>query len=252
MNIAISVTNPSVLPKAQQLAEQLGLAIIDLEDQEADMAEMTELMLVLTPLHLELRSLQDPKLNPLWVDFNSTSMAHRLKHTTMKDDLIKAIGIKRGIRPRVLDATAGLGTDGFLLAYLGCAVTLIERSPIIAALLADGLQRANAALRPQDLIVGDAKSTMKDLAKEQFPDVVYLDPMHPERNKSALVKKAMRLVRDVVGNDEDAQQLLAIALRCARKRVVVKRPRLASNLTDAKPDHVIVGKSTRYDIYLVN
>ena len=76
--------------------------------------------------------------------------------------------------------------------------------------------------------------------------------MFPPRSKSALVKKEMRVFHALVGSDDDADELLPAALRVARKRVVVKRPRIAPALEGARPSHVLAGKRNRYDIYVVN
>jgi 16S rRNA (guanine1516-N2)-methyltransferase len=117
---------------------------------------------------------------------------------------------------------------------MGCRVTLLERSPAIAALLADGLERAAASPALAHLIRErislhhtDAVQWLEAAPPEARPHVVYLDPMYPERHKSALVKKAMRVFRDLVGDDPDAAVLLEAALGRARRRVVVKRPRRA-------------------------
>jgi 16S rRNA (guanine1516-N2)-methyltransferase len=154
----------------------------------------------------------------------------------------------------VLDATAGLGRDGFVLASLGCAVTLIERQPLIAALLEDGLARARGdrevgpIVAQMQLLTGNAIELM-DAWEGEPPQVIYLDPMFPHRDKSALVKKEMRLFRPFVGDDLDAPALLAAALALASHRVVVKRPRKAPIIAGATPGYALEGKSSRYDIY---
>src|SRR5699024_10204201 len=156
----------------------------------------------------------------------------------------------------VLDATAGLGRDAFVLASLGCQMSLVEQSPIIVALLKDGLERARqvpeTALVVARIALVQANSItwMAKLSAQEIPEVVYLDPMYPERRKSALVKKEMRLLRTLVGSDENAPLLLKAALACARSRVVVKRPRLAPAIAGPKPNFAIRSKNTRFDIYL--
>ena len=168
--------------------------------------------------------------------------------------IAKAVGVQPGVRPRVLDATAGLGRDAFVLASLGCSVTLIERQPLIAALLEDGLARAAldrdvAPIAAQmQLLNGNAIELMRAWQGEP-PQVIYLDPMFPHRDKSALVKKEMRLFRPFVGDDLDAPALLEAALNLASHRVVVKRPRKAPLIEGAKPGYALEGKSSRYDIY---
>lgn len=202
--------------------------------------------LVFTDERLELRKLTTARQKPLYVDFLHGKLAHRRKYGGGKSQLIaKAVGAKKGLK--ILDATAGLGEDAFVLACLECEMTLLERSPIIAALLEDGLRRANMDMK---LIVADAIFYMLNLLEKMRPDVVYLDPMYPERTKPALGKKEMRILREIVGEDLDATELLQAALKVARKRVVVKRPRLAHQIPGPKPDLVFKGKSSRFDVYL--
>lgn len=204
---------------------------------------------------LQLMELGPDAPGPVRVDFIEGAMAHRRQFGGGSGQMIaKAIGIQQGIRPRVLDATAGLGRDAFVLACLGCQVGMIERQPVIAALLEDGLARAArdpdvaGIVARMRLLVGDAIQLMRDW-NETPPEVIHLDPMFPHRDKSALVKKEMRLFRPLVGADDDAPQLLQAALRLATHRVVVKRPRKAPCIAGAKPGYSLEGKSSRYDIY---
>lgn len=193
---------------------------------------------------LQLRDTREGAPGPLYVDFVSAD-AERRRDAGRQLPLARAVGVKGDARPSVLDATAGLGRDAFTLAALGCDVTGVERSPIIAALLRDGLERAACRLR---LVVGDAREFMAGLAEDARPDVVYLDPMFPERRKSAAVKKELQYLQELLGPD-DAQALFAAALKCARQRVVVKRPVHAPEL--ARPNHTLEGKTVRFDVYLV-
>jgi 16S rRNA (guanine1516-N2)-methyltransferase len=189
------------------------------------------------------------------VDFVRGTAAHRRQFGGGNRQMIaRAVGILPGVRPLVLDATAGLGRDAFVLAGLGCELTLIERHPLLAALLEDGLRRARddadsapIAARMQ-LREGDAIALMRDWSSEA-PQVVYLDPMFPPRDKSALVKKEMRMFRPLVGDDNDAPTLLAAALSLASHRVVVKRSRQAPALGGIAPGYALEGKSSRFDIY---
>ncbi|WP_174783905.1 class I SAM-dependent methyltransferase [Endozoicomonas acroporae] len=194
------------------------------------------------------------KEKPIVVDFVGGKAGHRRKFGGGKgQDIAKAVGLNKGVKPSVLDATGGLGRDSFVLASLGCNVTLIERSPVVAALLADGLRRAlgDSVVAPiaqqMSLLPGNAIELMQ--ASDNKYDVVYLDPMFPHREKSALVKKEMRLFQDLLGDDPDADQLLQPALDLARYRVVVKRPRLAPDLNGRAPTYRLEGKACRYDIY---
>ncbi len=136
----------------------------------------------------------------------------------------------------------------------GAPVTLVERSPEIHALLQDGLTRAleagGAAAETagrMTLLFGDAKALLPKLA----PEVVLVDPMHPPRGNSALVKKEMRLLRAIVGSDADADELMHVALATATKRVVLKYPLRADGMAGLpKPSHQIRGKTTRYDVFM--
>jgi 16S rRNA (guanine1516-N2)-methyltransferase len=191
------------------------------------------------------------------VDFLSPTFAYRLVHAGSKNELIaKAVGIKPNYRPTIVDATAGLGKDAFMLASLGCTVTMLERSSVLVRLLRDGLERALSNDRVESiaqrmkLIETDSLVYLKNLAAEYYPDVIYLDPMFPERKKAALVKKEMQMLQSLVGTNDDANLLLNCSLMCAKKRVVVKRPRLAPTLTEQKPTFSMTGKTSRFDVYL--
>lgn len=204
---------------------------------------------------LQFVELAPDAAGPVRVDFVSGPVAHRRLFGGGSGQMIaKAVGIQAGVRPLVLDATAGLGRDAFVLAELGCSVTLIERQPLIAALLEDGLQRAQAShevapiVARMHLLCGNAIALMQAWPGAA-PQVIYLDPMFPHRDKSALVKKEMRLFRPLVGDDDDAPALLEAALRLATHRVVVKRARKAPAIAGEKPAYVLEGKSSRYDIY---
>ncbi|MDH5299140.1 MAG: class I SAM-dependent methyltransferase, partial [Desulfobulbaceae bacterium] len=173
-----------------------------------------------------------------------------------KQPLARALGLKSNRCPTVVDATGGLARDAFVLACLGCRVTLMERSPILAALVTDGLQRAmadpeTAAIVSERLrlVQGDSRDLLLQMAEGERPEVVYLDPMYPHRTKSALVKKEMRALRLLVGDDADAPALLAAALAAAEERVVVKRPINADPITGQSPSLAVFGKTHRFDVY---
>jgi 16S rRNA (guanine1516-N2)-methyltransferase len=213
--------------------------------------------LQLGPEGLQLVDTGSGAPGPVRADFVHGAAAHRWRFGGGSGQMIaRAVGIAPGRRPWILDATAGLGRDAFVFAGLGCKVTLIERNPLVAALLEDGLRRAlaDAAAAPaasrMRLREGDALVLMRGWAGDA-PQVVYLDPMFPSRGKnaSALVKKEMRLFRPLVGDDGDAPSLLAAALSLASHRVVVKRPRRAPPLGGAAPAYALEGKSSRFDVY---
>ncbi|MFY8298484.1 class I SAM-dependent methyltransferase [Pseudoalteromonas sp. SS15] len=205
---------------------------------------------------LQLFKSDEPKLGAIRVDFVTGASAHRRKFGGGKGQAIaKAVGLNKGAIPHVLDATAGLGRDAFVLAALGCKVTMHERHPVVAALLYDGLQRAY-----QDTEIGEWMKAQVDMAFGSShdllnstsiePDVVYLDPMFPHREKSALVKKEMRVFQSLVGDDHDADALLSFAMQLASKRVAVKRPDYAPFLDEQKPSMQITTKKNRFDVYV--
>jgi len=204
---------------------------------------------------LQLVELVEHGPGPVRVDFVEGAAAHRRLHGGGSGQMIaKAVGVQPGVRPHVLDATAGLGRDAFVLATLGCRVEMVERQPLIAALLEDGLRRGalDAGVAPivaqMRLHCADAIELMQRWVGDS-PQVIYLDPMFPHRDKSALVKKEMRLFRPLVGADPDAPALLEAALALASHRVVVKRPRKAPAVEGCRPGYTLEGKSSRYDIY---
>ena len=253
MRVAVAPSTPYMAEKARALAAQLELPLTDFESSAAD------LLLVLTSTaageRLELREV-GASTGPVVVDFASGKAAHRRRFGGgKKQPLARAVGLKGGAAPHVLDATAGLGRDAFVLATLGCTLHLVERSRIIGALLENGLARAQAdpevslIASRMSLSIGQATEIMRTLPDAERPDVIYLDPMYPHGNKTALQKKEMRLFRVIVGDDEDSGELLDAALICAKGRVVVKRPLRAPFLGEKKPNAEVKGKNTRYDLY---
>ena len=180
---------------------------------------------------------------------------HRLKYGKGRgQNLAKAIGMKSNNNRTIVDATAGLGYDAFILASLGANVTLIERSKIMYNLLQEGISGAKSfggeisgIISRMNLIFGDSKFILPDL----LPEVILIDTMYKDRKKTALVKNDMRLVRDIVGSDSDYIQLIDVALNQASNRVVIKQPRYADQIDNIKPySHQILGKTIRYDVYM--
>jgi 16S rRNA (guanine1516-N2)-methyltransferase len=239
----------ALAPHLQQAAADWALRLgLPLEGE-------SEFALQLGETGLQLVELGPQAPGPVRVDFVEGAVAHRRQFGGGSGQMIaKAVGIAPGVRPRILDATAGLGRDAFVLASLGCVMTLIERQPLVAALLEDGLARAAvdaevaSIVARMHLLKGNAIELM-GAWKDEPPQVIYLDPMFPHRDKTALVKKEMRLFRPFVGDDLDASALLEAALALASHRVVVKRPRKAPPIAGIKPGYALEGKSSRYDIY---
>lgn len=245
--IIVQALAPHWREAAEQWAQRLGLACA--EGDDADFAVQVG------DDGVQLLQLGPDSPGPVRVDFVEGAAAHRRQFGGGSGQMIaKAVGVQPGVRPHILDATAGLGRDAFVLATLGCEMQLIERQPLIAALLEDGLARAARDLEVAPIAArmqlhqGNAIELMSAWEGEA-PQVIYLDPMFPHREKSALVKKEMRLFRPLVGDDMDAPALLQAALKLATHRVVVKRPRKAPIIEGAKPSYSLEGKSSRYDIY---
>lgn len=244
--IAVSALHNEQIEQAIQLAQKLHLPFINHIDNHP-----YDFLLIYTAKHLELRSCAKDAPGPVHVDFLQGKVAYRIKHRQGRELLTRALGKNQQGNTTVIDATAGFGTDAFTMASLGYSVKMLERSPVIAALVQDALQRV-AVIDTSinlDLIVVDAKDYLRTLDESQKPDVIYLDPMYPTRQKSALVKKELRMIRAIVGDDSDAEELLAVALCVARKRVVVKRPYLAEPLQGPAPSFVIKGVTSRFDVY---
>lgn len=253
------VCDSSFVEPAQLLAAALGQSL--LLNQELSQITHSEFVLCFDHKGLALQQTGHKAPGPIRVDFTEGAVDHRRKFGGGKGQMIaKAVGMKAGVYPQVLDATAGLGKDSFVLATQGCRLTMIERSPIVNALLQDGLTRALTVARAEDpqllailnrmsLVAGDSLQYLASLSADQLPDVIYLDPMFPERQKSADVKKEMKAFHDLVGADQDADSLLPLALAHVNYRVVVKRPRKAPFLNNQTPSYQLEGKSSRYDIY---
>jgi len=211
---------------------------------------------------LALAQVAEDNLLSVRADFSSSTVNYRRQKGGGKGQMIaKAIGLNSTTAPHVYDATAGLGGDSFVLASLGCSVTMTERVPEVNALLADGLRVAHewgsekdqslvAILKRMTLVESDAAEYMQTLDDVEKPEVVYLDPMFPQRKKSTQVKKEMQVFHQLIGTDSDADLLLKIAQESAQKRVVVKRPRIAPFLAGQEPNYLLEGKSNRFDVYL--
>lgn len=239
--------------QAKEFCQTNGLPLVKTRDDKYD------LQLI---FHDDLVELFDRQLNTsISVDFLKGTLAHRQQYGGGRGQaLAKAIGLKSGLTPTVLDTTAGMAGDAFVLATLGCPVTLIERSPVIHCLIENAIERASLNDKFQvildqgfHLVNRDAIDYILEQRSngKPAPDVIYLDPMYPERKKSALVKKDMQILQRLNGKADNAAGLLQTALSYADKRVVVKRPVHAETVNDRAPDTYIKSKKTRYDIYTI-
>lgn len=185
-----------------------------------------------------------------------TRMIPRLKQNNLsKELLVKAAKIKDPDHPLIaLDATAGLGEDSILLAAAGFHVHMYERNPVVYELLTDALERAKEIpeLAPiterMTVYHGDSIEAMKNL--EITPDVILLDPMFPERQKSALVKKKLQMIQKLEIPCMDETELLKAAMNAAPKKLIVKRPPKGPYLAGIKPDYSNEGKAVRFDCFV--
>jgi 16S rRNA (guanine1516-N2)-methyltransferase len=231
------------------------------DNASSDVKEVSQWQLVYTAEGLALRLSNEPSWGDIIVDFNSPALNYRKLHGGGRNEaLAKAIGIKGKDSLSVIDCTAGMGNDSFIMASVGAHVTMLERSPIIGALLEDALNRIEVV--PEFwgrmlLVKTDATDyILKQGAKKNatpLADVIYLDPMFPHKKKSALVKKEMRAFQQLLGADVDSAQLLEAALNHAGNRVVVKRPSSAEPIELAsgrKPNTAIESKKHRFDVYI--
>jgi len=229
----VGFTAEELQPRAKTLAQQLNLA---LDNQ-------TFPRLSLTPDKLVLLS---EGFSPLYADFSSIALQQR-RDAGKKQGLVRACKPGKGIK--IIDATAGWGRDAGILASFGAQVLMLERNPVIAALLADALSRPDCSpALSLSLLCTDARQYLQNLPTQQIPDIIYIDPMHPLRQKSALVKKDMQVLQRLLGTDDDAQALIKEAINHAARRVVVKWPQRLPALIP--PDISIEGKTVRFDIYL--
>lgn len=218
---------------AEVLAKQLGLAL--------DNHAYPRLSVMPDRLALLLKGCE-----PLSANFNSHGLSRR-REAGKSQGLIRACKPQLGLS--ILDVTAGWGRDAAILASFGASVTMVERHPVMHALLFDALHRLQLteSRLVLSLVHANACDYLDQLAPSDYPDVIYIDPMHPTRQKSALVKKDMQVLQQLIGADEDADALLQKALHIARLRVVLKWPQRLPPLFP--PNHSIEGKTVRFDVY---
>lgn len=185
-----------------------------------------------------------------------TSMMSRLKMNNLQGELLVKAAKLKGLEgiPTVVDATAGMGEDAFLLAAAGFRVILFERDPVIAALLEDALIRASndPVLSPiaERMVLRKENSSEAMGNMQESPDVIYLDPMFPERRKSASVKKKFQLLQQLERPCSDEEELLSGALNASPRKIVIKRPLKGPFLGGLNPAFSLTGKAIRYDCLL--
>jgi len=244
------------LPAAEVLAAELSLPVLPPGFAGSPESPTGQLVLTLRAGRLELATTGRRAPGGVAADFCGELQRELARPGAgRRRALARAAGLGPGEPPEVVDATAGLGRDAFRLASLGCQVMLVERSPVVAALLADGMRRASAdscaapAIGRLRLVTGDARDVLR---RAPPPDVVLIDPMYPPARKSAAPGRELALLRQLLGPDADAGELLAVARDVARRRVVVKRRAHDPPLEGARPDLSWPGRSTRFDVYLAS
>ena len=234
--------------RAVELARSLGLEIGD------KVNNAYQYCLYYENDYLFLLDRQHQHGKPFTLDFVKTLSGFTPADRSRKQPLARAVGLKHH---SLWDVTAGFAQDTLLLVSMGYGVRALERCPIVSAMLLDAWQRLQNSDAIQNSLVSrlqfahaDAIQILQAVDDDDVPEVIYLDPMYPpKRKKSAQVRKRLRVLRDLVGDDNDAEKLCLLAKQVARKRVVVKRPVYAEPLL-ADPDMAFEGKLVRYDVYL--
>ncbi len=241
--------------RTEQLCAQTGLARVAPTTVEQPLNS--------APFHLNwennqltLHDCSTAQTTSVSIDFSSGKNRHRRQQGGgFGQPIARAIKARPGNCPHVCDATGGLGQDAFVFASLGCRVTVLEKSPVVYALLEDAWQRA---LRDPEIAPIARLMSVHNIDSSGLPDhwpcdtppsVIYLDPMYPDNRKSAAAKKGMQTLQRILPAFDGAETLLAAAINFATSRVSVKRPRLAPPLNGAKTVGSINTPNTRFDIY---
>jgi len=273
--VVVCAAEPGCVAEAKNLAHIAGLRVIE-NIQEAETATKTDSSswtLLVQPSELSLRR---PDGLSIEIDFIHGKGIRRAQEANFKSQpLARALGLQKLRKhhdqtPTVIDATAGFGTDGWMIASLGCEVRLLEASPVLATMLTHALENARntaatAAMhnRPENQSVNSPAQNISVFNTDSIQylndnenasaDIIYLDPMYPQTRSKALVKKGMQLLHDLIGPDNNSADLLGAALNRANYRVIVKRPRGAPTLNGtikfSGQLSAVQSTNTRYDIY---
>ncbi len=232
----------------QELAARLAVPLIESIDKQSKEI----FFLSWREGSLKLIDIAQIKKGGLTVDIEPRPGEQRSWPAPKKGALAQAIGRKTRT---VVDATTGWGQDSLHIFRMGYQLQCIERSPVMVELLSDAYKRLaeqtwvkQLQLTVPELMSGNAIELLPALIEK--PECIYIDPMFPlKRKKSALAKKSMTILRDLLGDDEDKEQLFAAAYQTATKKVVVKTPDYADPIA-GKPSESFSGKLLRYDVYL--
>lgn len=199
---------------------------------------------------LTLFDRNQPRNQPLFVDWVTPLRAMRSYPASRKDPMGRALGRKTG---SIIDATAGWGQDALRMVMMGYRVHMLERSPVIAALLSDGLRRLGEQTQLVSRLQAMPTLTWCDSAEallDMEADCTYLDPMFGPRPKpSVLSKRPLLVLRAFAGDAIPDDRLFEAASRGSRRRIVVKRPDHIKQ-PSPPPDETFAGKLVRYDVYL--
>jgi len=255
--LAVVPASPNDRLTAGRLAQKLRTEVLESATDPRGVQQFFSVLLV-NGDRIALQQCGRNVPGAVFVDFGSGGMRHRRRGGN-NEDLGKAVGIRKRKDLHVLDATAGLGRDSFVLADMGCTVSLCEREPVVALLLQAGIKEARCSddewlktvAARMKLMTGEAMELSGSLL--EGVDVIYLDPMFPARTQSAAVKKEMALLQQVLSTPQSGAQpeaLLSWALEQPVARIVLKRPRKAPLLDGRKPSYSLQGKSIRFDVFV--
>lgn len=230
----VGYASDELLAKAELLAQTLGFTL----NKNAELCLFVD---------FHKLALKIPGFSLLSPDFSASTWSRRHSEGK-KQGLIRACKPSPGVK--IFDTTAGWGRDAAVLASFGAEVLMIERHPVMGCLLRDALQRQTSQDAEQlnlSLCISDAYTYLSNLKPNEYPDIIYIDPMHPERSKSALVKKDMQALQFMIGPDQDSLELVKMAISRVKQRVIVKWPQKVAGLL--KTNNSIENKTVRFDIY---
>jgi len=255
----VTYDNTDFKHSASIIAERLSCAVgkdDKLHDLTLTLRDLPESSNYILELCLNART---PPLK-LVLDFNNQHFRFRKSHGGGKrQHIVRAMGLHKQPALRIIDATAGMGADSFVLACHSANMTLVEQHPILSLMLENAVTQALEIPELSEIasrmhVCSNTNSiellSAPDINKKY--DVIYLDPMYPERNKKqAKAKKNMQIIQYLLADFENQDELLFnTALASGVKRIVVKRPIAADSLLQMKPHSVIESTNTRYDIYI--
>jgi 16S rRNA (guanine1516-N2)-methyltransferase len=236
MTYYISCTDTTLLQKCEALMQPYGLVYSDTHFPRLDLNSNSNGLILLD------------KQSAISIDWNTQEWKQRAKGERGADPLVKLSLASQGAS--VLDLTAGWGRDAMVMAHAGAHVMMLEQHPYLAALLSQAHQHlADCSIQQRTLVKWiEAKDYLRALMPSELPDVIYFDPMHPARQKSALVKKNLQILQDLVQPNMDVTECIELALQSCKKRVIVKWPQKLKPLI--APNYSINGKTIRFDVYL--